>query len=497
MADEARYALIFDREARWTSVDIEMDYAINRQHDSSLEPGSVMPRARLFEIHHDRLLLTIFPVLTRPTRRFLQQKYKAIRSISVELPSGYELPLTQDEAQPFLKRYLPAGFIQDPVYGLGVVQEMRPLIKAVETLPNIFRLAIRERGVSEIDGTTFHLARGDYEDIRLAFQRVARNYQGESRKDREILAHNFIPHRHRPEAFPEQSRPFKPGTVYKLLGGKGLKATQMRGRDRKGLVDVVTAHAEAIAERDPEMFVQLQRDIELVSLDRLIRAFSRQLESNQGEAAWQKLFAINPFILSMVFGYPVVLVRASAPVGGMGFDGKGVRIADFLMANAATHNAALVEIKTPQTPLFGQAYSRGLQVPSRIVTAAIVQVLDQRARLATDLPNLQSHSDDEHFKRMRSDHVDCVVVVGRTPKARAEISALELFRGQWKDVRLITFDELLEKLQLLRELLAGERYEAPADDDDLDGDPLAGLVDRETWGSDPDDRDIDEDDDEL
>jgi len=476
MVDDPGYELTLDEAAGLDRIafDIEMDRPTSEAANSTLQPGDAAPKRRLFEIHLGLHELTVYPLNTLPTPKFLKQKYPRIRSISVDLPHTYDAPEDKEAAEDFLRIYLPQGFIHDPVYGLGVMKEMRPMITAIEALPEVVDIAIRDRITTHVDGKTFMMAREDYEEMRLAFQRIARNYQSESLADRTTLAHNAIPHRLRPSVFPEKSRPYKPGTVFKLLGGAGAKNVVLRGRDRKGLVDAVVTNAKSIAENDPQEFVQLQKDIEIVSLDKLIAAFSKLLKRNYTEPAWQKLFELNPFILSMIFGYPVVLVAAGASIGGLTLTGQGTKIADFLMENEGTHNAALVEIKTPHTELFGAEYRNGVWAPSKHVTSAIVQVLDQRAKLATNLPTLKHNSD---LPLLQAYSVDCVVVVGRTPDDDAKKSSLELLRTQLKDVRVVTFDELLGKLLLLRELLAGERYEAPDELEGAEPDPFAGLLD--------------------
>lgn len=40
-----------------------------------------------------------------------------------------------------------------------------------------------------------------------------------------------------------------------------------------------------------------------------------------------------------------------------------------------------------------------------------------------------------------------------------------MMRSQYKCVRIVTFDELFGKLLLLREMLTGERYVSPEEDD--------------------------------
>jgi chorismate mutase len=293
--------------------------------------------------------------------------------------------------------------------------------------------------------------------------RITRRYQGESLAEREMLAYNASLHRANPSEHPFRERPYEAGTIYKLLGGAQSSRTKLKGKDRASLLTAISNNAMEIAKRDPKEFVQLQKDIELVSLDRLIAVFQVNLRRNGKEAAWQKLLELNPFILSMLFGQPVVILQSSASVGGQTLAGGGTKIADFLAKNPLSHNAAIVELKRPDTQLLGQEYRSNVFSPSQALMGSIVQILDQRHKLVTDVAGIKHRSkllDLDVFA------VECVVVAGRMPNEDGRLSSFELIRSQMKDVRIVTFDELLERLQLLRELLAGERYVSNIEDEE-------------------------------
>jgi hypothetical protein len=97
------------------------------------------------------------------------------------------------------------------------------------------------------------------------------------------------------------------------------------------------------------------------------------------------------------------------------------------------------------------------------LTASIVQVLDQREKLLTNLAALKHNA---NLGDLEGHSVDCVLVVGRMPETRPKRGSLELFRSSLQGVRLVTFDELLGKIMLLRELLSGTRYEVGAVEDE-------------------------------
>ena len=50
--------------------------------------------------------------------------------------------------------------------------------------------------------------------------------------------------------------------------------------------------------------------------------------------------------------------------------------------------------------------------------------------------------------------IKCVVIAGRLPAGEAQRRSFEVFRNACKDVEIVTFDELLDKLRLLLDHLS-------------------------------------------
>lgn len=466
--------------------DIQVD---KRLHDAVVRMRGIsqpIPPRRLFTVDFNTKRIGIFPLITYHSEHLYEPKYKNIRSIWFDLTSyeNDQRPTDGEGAAKFLADHLPAGFIKDIEYGLGVTKEMRPLIYAVEKIEGIDGLYITKHGSTGKNNNYFHFTEPEYNTVRSMFGRIARIHQTESLRERHLLAHNEVLHKAMPNNFPLEVRPYEPGTIFKLIGGTNAAPPILKGKDRVAILEAVKNNAGAIAARDPKEFVQLQKDIELVSLDRLIDAFERKLDRNRNEAEWQHLFEINPFILSMLFGYPLVVIQPSAAVGGGTLTGSGTKIADFLSKNSSTHNAALVEIKRPDTALFGTEYRSGVWAPAPSLMGAVVQVLDQRQKFVTNIANIKHTS---RLPDLEAYAVDCVLVAGRTPQTPDKISSFELIRSQFKDVRIVTFDDLLGKLILLREMLTGERYVSnvlPGDfaeesDEVLDEDDYSGEMEEE------------------
>lgn len=432
----------------------------------NLRAGAEVTPNRLVRLDYKTGFVTIFPQYTGYREKLYQQKYSELAEIQLPFDTSITPPQSHDDVIEILK-LLPAAFQSDPRYGLGFVREMWPILYAIEEMPGVKRLIISD-AETEFKSGTYHFNGKEFGQLANGINQITRKYQQDSRRERGRLAHNYILNQLDPVKYPLKEQPYEAGMIFKLLGGSKAGETKLRGRqDRQALLSAVNANATAIAKRDPKEFVQLQKDIEVVSLDVLIASFEQRLHRNTNETEWQKLLEINPFILTMLFGQPIVKLQSGAHVGGQSIVGVGEKIADFLLKNTRTHNAALVELKRPKTPLFGKEYRTNVFSPSAEIAGSIVQILDQRLKFVTSIPNIK-HTNKIH--ELEAYAVECVIVAGRTPTDPHKAASFELIRNQIKDVRIITFDELLERLLILRELLSGERYVSELPDKEDEGD---------------------------
>lgn len=179
---------------------------------------------------------------------------------------------------------------------------------------------------------------------------------------------------------------------------------------------------------------------------------------NSNEEFWQQSLTVHSFVISQIFAAPVVVVRGKVYVGGKGLDNAGGKIADFLCTNTVTENAALVEIKTPATPLLAHSsYRDGVFAPSSELTGAIVQVLDQKDSLTKECYQLNSKSDfhTEVFDPR------CVVIAGNCESLTTadRLKSFELYRNNSNGVVVLAFDELFERIRHLVELMEKGRFQ--------------------------------------
>lgn len=187
-----------------------------------------------------------------------------------------------------------------------------------------------------------------------------------------------------------------------------------------------------------------------------IKRVRDEFENNLGngtEQYWQDFFGRNAWIISQVLSVPCTLYEQQAYVGGKSFAGAGGNLPDFLYKNKLTKNLAIVEIKTPKTRLLGQTYRGNSYSMSREFSGAISQVLSYKQSLLNEFNYLYMNSGGgvEAFSPR------CVVVIGDTSELqtdRMKMGSFENFRACLNGVTVLTYDELLGRINDMLGILA-------------------------------------------
>ena len=116
-----------------------------------------------------------------------------------------------------------------------------------------------------------------------------------------------------------------------------------------------------------------------------------------------------------------------------------------------TYNAAIVEIKKPSTKLLNEnQYRSGVYSPSSDLSGAINQALIQKYHFEQEIAQFKENTEE---RDIRTYSVFCFLLVGTMPTDSEQIKSFEIFRGNSKDVVVMTFDELLAKIKQIREFL--------------------------------------------
>ena len=122
--------------------------------------------------------------------------------------------------------------------------------------------------------------------------------------------------------------------------------------------------------------------------------------------------------------------------------------------NPLTGIAAILEIKTPLTPLLGDKHRDGVYPLSTDLGWAIAQALTYRQSLLTKYHTLL----DDPVATLDAFRPQVVVIGGNARReliTSAKRRSFELTRGEFKDVGVITYHELVAKARILVDALAG------------------------------------------
>ncbi|MFZ3019789.1 MAG: Shedu immune nuclease family protein [Gallionella sp.] len=419
--------------------------------------GAMRDKVLLATVTEDALRM--FPINVRRGKAdYLQPRHDNLRTITIAFDDDeWPLPEEPDDFAELLLG-LPTGFSKQFQYGLGLKWEYRFLVNAISNIPGITELVISKGTETTVAPPTYRLGVKSFEQLRRAIDTIARRYQREALEDKSLLAYTSLLQAALPSDFPLRTKKIRPGAIYELVKIGGERSNLSRS-DRQAAMSIITKDKEEIAKTDSNTMLALRSEIEKVTLGILIQKFEEMLTKDLNEKKWENFFKNNPFVLSLAFAYPVFLVQNQAYVGGATIYGAGEKIADFLLAQRYTGNLALIEIKCPRTPLLRVVeYRTDLHAPTREVSGSISQVLDQKYRLQTSFTQkaYESGLTDVHPYS-----IQCIVIVGTSPAQRDEKKSLELLRNSTKDVTIVTFDELLEKLKEIKRVFSAADDSAP------------------------------------
>lgn len=418
--------------------------------------------------------LTMFPLVSASYRpEFLTPKYDELTTITIlaDEDEPWWLPETIQDFDGILES-LPTGFGRHAKYGLGFKWEYRLVPHAILEMHGITELVIEPGNGAVAELPKFRLGIDRFSAIKRSIDSITARSRARSLRDRQLLAFNELLHVADPAQFERRFAKVKPGEIYELvkLGGRMQNRS---AADRRAAATVIRNDAAQIAAEQPSQLIELKSVIEQVTLRELIAKIEDMLSKNLPEPRWQAFFKTNPFVLGLAFPHPVLMIQDQAHVGGTMLRGSGESIVDFLFAQRFTGSLALIEIKRPSTKLVEAKTFRGdLHAPHKDLTSAMAQVLDQRFQL---LNNFAAKAHDPALKDTHVSAVHCIVIAGTAPTTIQEKRSLDLFRHSSKDVAVITFDELLQKLrEILRLMTAGAaesaappQAEPPTDSNDL------------------------------
>lgn len=392
------------------------------------------------------------PIHANPhAQRYLTPKNGRFTTVIYTDDFGDELLDDAEAAARRIELRLAWRLFDPPRAGLGLTKDLDPVWQGLSRIKDADILEISRDPGLYIKDRVVSIGTEEVDKLRRAFSRVTTNGRKLIRQTKHSIVHDDVLARLDPERFLRIVRVNPPLVEVRREGAKQTVARERA--ERRSNVRAVRKQLGELATEAPQELMMLHAEIELVTLAKMIEAFKAKLDTKLAESHWQAFFEQNKFVLSMAFARPVELARTQFHAKGSTLTGAGAQIGDFLFKEYG-QALAIVEIKTPETDLLRGTPYRGDDVfgPHSDLSGAVTQVLFQQSELRQ---RWFTHKNDTPALSVSGpDVIKCVVVAGRLPIDSRKLRSFEVFRNACKDVEIVTFDELLSKLELLEKQLA-------------------------------------------
>ncbi|HCN37380.1 MAG TPA: hypothetical protein DIS94_06685, partial [Bacteroidetes bacterium] len=348
---------------------------------------------------------------------------------------------------------LPRGILKDVNTGYGLTRVFNPILYFLEENFQIKEVIINNSGKSSLARNRNVIF--SFSDLDRVYPVISNLLQNQ-KQDKNILISNVLS-----SIFPSRvkvtPRKYTKHSLYSIIEKYKDFSNEFSKEDIESISNLFSKVNNEVGFKERSIILKTKEKIEEIFIEDVIQVFQKNLmqktETKYLERKWQSFIKLNNWILSQLFSYPVILHQDEAYVGGKNIENQGGKLTDFLIRNKLTNNVAFLEIKTHKSNLLkkGKPYRGNDVFPmSDDLSGAVTQVLDQRDNFQKEFYKLgyKSSGPIETFNSK------CIVLVGSlSDLSPAEVKSFELLRSNSKDVEIITFDELFERIKLLYQLM--------------------------------------------
>lgn len=391
------------------------------------------------------------PIHANPhAQRYLSPKNGRFLTIIYADDVDAKLPNDAASALNYIELHLPRKLFDSPEYGLGLHRDLDQVWQGLSRIPNAAVLVVSQHPDQHAGDGIVSLNVEELDKLRRSFNRITTNGRQLIRQSKQGLVHDDVLNRIDPERFQRIVRAAPP--LIEVRRERSWQAANRERAERRSNVRAVRTQLDELVTEAPRELMMLHAEIERVTLAKMIEAFRAKLAGKFTESVWQRFFEVNRFVLSLAFARPVELAHTQFHAKGSTLTASGAQIGDFLFKEHG-QALAIVEIKTPETILMRAKAYRGEEVfgPNSELSGAVTQVLFQQSELKQRWM-LHRH-DTPGMQHSGADAIKCVVVAGTLPTDPIQLRSFEVLRNAYKDVDVVTFDELLAKLEFLKEYL--------------------------------------------
>lgn len=353
---------------------------------------------------------------------------------------------------------LPVGVYKVATFGYGFSSKLQPIGDYLGSELKLETVRIRKEGEISINLTKKEITINA--EILRKWYDVFQAKLDQQKQDRAVLAQN-----HLKLSFPKEIKDvvlkYVPNSINEVISTWDSSIAIFSDKDKKSIKEMFDKLSLTEDFLSTKTLLETKSNIDKKYIEDVIAEFKVHMalttDTDATEKKWQKFLNTHNWIFSYVFSFPIILFQDEAFVGGKNISNKNGKITDFLIKNHLTENVAFLEIKTHKTELVkkGKPY-RGNDVYAMSVdlSGALSQVLNQRDNFQKHYATLKMDT-DESFETFNS---KCVVLMGQISDLdKKQLRPFELIRSNSKDVEIITFDELLDRVESIQKLINGQQ----------------------------------------
>ena len=352
-----------------------------------------------------------------------------------------------------LKKTPPVGFYKSVNFGYGFTKTLKHFASYLDEQLKIKKIIIEKDCKPKYDKKkkTISFNQNNLLKIKNIFETLDELQKKESLKQVTIELHDIFP-----KEIKSIAATYTPDNIYKNIARWNNSLDEFSGKD-KSAIDELFWKLSLTGNFFTDISLKKHKQIiDTKYIDNCYKEYFALMKSKKDtpalEKKWQCFIKENSWIFSYIFSQPIILYKDEAYVGGKNLENKGGKISDFLWKNNLTNNISFLEIKTHKTQLLKNNSYRGNDVfcISDELSGAISQVLIQRDTLQKGYYEKRNNENNK-FKSFNS---SCIILIGSIKElTEKQQECFELIRSNSKDVEIITYDELLDKIQLFKDLM--------------------------------------------
>lgn len=356
---------------------------------------------------------------------------------------------------------VPVGLYSSVNYGYGFTKTLGPFSYFLNDKYKFKEIIIEKDGKTVFDTkrNILYLNQNDLQLLKDTFAAIFKKNKGSIEEILQMLLFKLFP-----KAFSKPIKKYSPSALSSALSSWGNSIDEFSDDDKKSIQDLYDKLSLGTNFLSTESIKKTKEIIDNKYIKATITEFKKLLFAKSDtptlEKKWQTFLKTNSWVFSSIFAQPVILYGDEAYVGGKTVDNKNGKFNDFLIQNKLSNNVSFLEIKTHLTKTLENNAYRGNDVFSvtKEFSGSISQVLNQRDNFQKEFDSLKRKSD----KDFESFNSKCVVLIGRLESlSDKQKYSFELFRSNSRDVEIITFDELLLKIESLQEVMSGKKKKTP------------------------------------